>query len=193
MNLKELIVEDRFGGVFRVHRSAFTSAEVGLLERANIFQRCWLYLGHDSEIPNAGDFRRRTVAGQPLFWVRGSDGRARVFYNSCTHWGANVCRLDEGNAELFQCFYHAWTFNNQGELVSVPDEAAYGEGFHKQAMGLASPPRVDNYRGLYFVSFNRDADKSTASGPIGKCFRSTVWTATTCGRCTPPFLNTPRA
>jgi p-cumate 2,3-dioxygenase alpha subunit len=114
MNLKELIVEDRFGGVFRVHRSAFTSAEVALLEQANIFQRCWLYLGHDSEVPNAGDFRRRTVAGQPLFWVRGSDGRARVFYNSCTHWGANVCRIDEGNAELFQCFYHAWTFNNQG-------------------------------------------------------------------------------
>src|SRR4029450_5138299 len=158
MNLKELIDEDRFGGVFRVDRSAFTSAEVALLERANIFQRCWLYLGHDSEIPNAGGFRRRTVAGQPLFWVRGSDGRARVFYNSCTHWGANVCRLDEGNAELFQCFYHAWTFNNQGELVSVPDEAAYGEGFRKQAMGLASPPRVDNYRGLYFVSFNRDAE-----------------------------------
>ena len=158
MNLKKLIDEDRFGGVFRVHRSAFTSAEIAALEQAKIFQRCWLYLGHESELPNAGDFRRRTLAGQPLFWVRGSDGRARVFYNSCTHWGANVCRLDEGNAELFQCFYHAWTFNDQGDLVSVPDEAAYGEGFHKEAMGLASPPRVDNYRGLYFVSFNRDVE-----------------------------------
>jgi p-cumate 2,3-dioxygenase subunit alpha len=82
----------------------------------------------------------------------------RVFYNSCTHWGANVCRVDQGNAELFQCFYHAWTFNNQGHLVSVPDEAAYGEGFRKEEMGLVAPPRLDNYRGLYFVSFNRDVE-----------------------------------
>jgi p-cumate 2,3-dioxygenase subunit alpha len=79
MNLKKLIDEDRFGGVFRVHRSAFTSAEIATLERENIFQRCWLYLGHDSELPNIGDFRRRTVAGQPLFWVRGSDGRIANF------------------------------------------------------------------------------------------------------------------
>src|SRR5512141_1092277 len=71
MKLNKLIDEDRLGGVFRVHRSAFTSTEIAALEQANIFQRCWLYLGHDSELPNAGDFRRRTVAGQPLFWVRG--------------------------------------------------------------------------------------------------------------------------
>ena len=154
MNLQKLIDEDQSGGVFRVHRSVFGSSEIAALEQKSIFQRCWLYIGHDSEIPNAGDFRRRTVAGQPLFWVRGSDRRVRVFYNSCTHWGANVCRLDEGNAELFQCFYHAWTFNNQGDLVSVPDEAGYGSGFRKETMGLASPPRVDNYRGLYFVSFS---------------------------------------
>ena len=154
MHLPKLIDEDRSGGLFRVHRSAFNSADIAALEQANIFQRCWLYIGHDSEIPNAGDFRRRTVAGQPLFWVRGNDGKARVFYNSCTHWGANVCRLDQGNAELFQCFYHAWTFNNHGDLVSVPDEPGYGSGFRKEAMGLVSPPRVENYRGLFFVSFN---------------------------------------
>jgi p-cumate 2,3-dioxygenase alpha subunit len=90
--------------------------------------------------------------------VRGSDGRVRAFFNSCTHWGANVCRVDQGNAEVFQCFYHAWTFNNRGDLVSVPDETGYGEGFCKEAMGLVSPPRVDNYRGLYFVSFNPEVE-----------------------------------
>jgi p-cumate 2,3-dioxygenase alpha subunit len=158
MNPKQLIDEEQSAGLFRVHRSVFTSAEIAALEQENIFKRCWLYLGHESEVANIGDFRRRTVAGQPLFWVRGSDGRVRAFYNSCTHWGANVCRVDEGNAELFQCFYHAWTFNNKGDLVSVPDEAGYGDGFHKETMGLASPPRLDNYRGLYFVSFNREVE-----------------------------------
>jgi len=157
MELQNLIYEDRDRGIFRVHRSALTSEEIAELERKNIFDKCWLYLGHESEVEKPGDFRRRTVAGRPLFWVRGSDGKVRVFHNTCTHWGANVCRVDEGNAETFQCFYHAWTFNNKGELVSVPDEAGYSHGFDKAEMGLVSPPRLEHYRGLYFVSFNPDA------------------------------------
>ena len=158
MDLNSLVDDDSSGGIFRVHRSVFTSPQIAELEQRNIFNRCWIYLGHESEIPNSGDFRRRTVAGKPLFWVRGSDGQVRVFHNSCTHWGANVCRFDEGNAEVFQCFYHAWTFNNRGNLVSVPDEAAYGAGFRKEAMGLVSPARIDHYRGFYFVSFNPDIE-----------------------------------
>ncbi|NIO08663.1 MAG: Rieske 2Fe-2S domain-containing protein, partial [Deltaproteobacteria bacterium] len=82
--------------------------------------------------------------------------KVRVFYNTCTHWGANVCRVDEGNADVFQCFYHAWTFNNKGELVSTPDDPGYAAGFDKKELGLGSPPRLENYRGLYFVSFNPD-------------------------------------
>ena len=49
---------------------------------------------------------------------------------------------------------HAWTFNNQGELIRVPDEAGYSKAFNRAEMGLKSPPRVDNYRGFIFVSFN---------------------------------------
>src|SRR5437870_10115354 len=156
MELQNLIYENRDRGIFRVHRSALTSPEIAAIERNNVFDRCWLYLGHESEVEKPGDFRRRTVAGRPLFWVRGNDDKVRVFHNTCTHWGANVCRVDEGNAETFQCFYHAWTFNNKGELVSVPDEAGYSHGFDKTEMGLVSPPRLEHYRGLYFVSFNPD-------------------------------------
>jgi p-cumate 2,3-dioxygenase alpha subunit len=162
MTLQELVHEDRERGIFRVHRSAFTSSGIAECEQKNIFDKSWLYLGHESEVENPGDFRRRVVAGRALFWVRGSDGQVRVFHNTCTHWGANICRVEEGNAETFQCFYHAWTFNNKGELVSVPDEAAYSRGFDKAEMGLVSPPRLASYRGLYFVSFNPDvADLTT--------------------------------
>ncbi len=125
MDLQNLIYEDSQKGLFRVHRTALTSLEILELERKNIFDRCWLYLGHESEIENPGDYRRRTVAGRPLFWVRGNDGKVRVFYNTCTHWGANVCRVDQGNAELFLFYYHALTFNNKGDLVSVPDDPGY--------------------------------------------------------------------
>lgn len=154
MERQRLIHEDGERGIFRVHRSAFTAPAIVEQERRHIFDNCWLYLGHESEVAKPGDFRRRTVAGRPLFWVRGNDGRVRAFHNTCTHWGANVCRVDAGNAETFQCFYHAWTFDNRGELINVPDEAGYAPGFDKAELGLASPARLESYRGLYFVSFN---------------------------------------
>jgi p-cumate 2,3-dioxygenase alpha subunit len=158
MDPGSLVYEDCRRKIFRVHRSAFTSPELLELERKNIFDKCWLYLGHESEVEKPGDFRRRTVGGRPLFWVRGSDGKVRVFHNTCTHWGAYLCRLEEGNAEVFQCFYHGWTFNNRGELISVPDDTGYSEGFDKSEMGLVAPPRVESYRGLYFVSFDPDVE-----------------------------------
>ena len=154
MELKGLIIDNPEAGIFRVHRSAMTSPEILQMEQERVFNKCWLYLCHESEVENPGDYRRRNVAGRPLFFVRGSDGKVRVFLNTCTHRGALICRRDQGNADVLQCFYHAWTFNNQGELVGVPDEAGYGKAFNRAEMGLKSPPRVDNYRGFIFVSFN---------------------------------------
>ncbi len=157
MATQPLIVDDIQGDVFRVHRSAMTSPEVLKMERRNLFDRCWLYMGHESEVPNAGDYRRRKVGGRPLFFVRASDGKVRVFYNTCRHRGALVCRHDQGNGEIFQCFYHAWTFNSRGELIGVPDEEGYAEGFDKSDLGLLSPPHVDSYRGFMFVCYDPNA------------------------------------
>ena len=106
-----------------------------------------------------GDYRRRNVAGRPLFFIRGSDGKLRVFLNTCTHRGALICRHDQGHADVLQCFYHAWSFNNHGDLVGVPDEAGYPVSFNRPEMGLKPPPRVDSYRGFVFVSFNPDVEE----------------------------------
>ncbi len=152
--LKDLIQDDPERGIFRVHRSVMTSQELFEAERQRIFDRCWLYAGHESEVPRPGDYKRRTVAGRPIMFVRGSDNQVRVLLNTCPHRGAMVCRQDEGNANIFQCFYHAWTFNNKGELIGTPEEDGYGWGFDRAERSMCPPPRVDNYRGMYFVSFN---------------------------------------
>jgi p-cumate 2,3-dioxygenase subunit alpha len=161
VRIEDLIDDRPQEGRFRVHRSAMTSAEIFERERAMIFDRSWLYIGHDTEIPNAGDYRRRLVAGRPLFLLRGSDGTVRAFFNTCTHRGAQICRPDEGRAQSFQCFYHAWTFNTLGELAGVPEEEAYGEHFDRGPYALKSPPRLENYRGFYFVSFDPAIDDLT--------------------------------
>lgn len=158
MELSNAIVEDRDRGTFRVNRSTMTSPEVHQLERERIFEKFWLYVGHESEVPKPGDYLRRNVGGCPVMFVRGNDGEARVFLNTCPHRGALVCRQERGNARLFQCFYHAWTFNNQGDLVGTPEEEGYAEGFDPGERSLVPPARVENYRGMIFLSYNPEVE-----------------------------------
>lgn len=158
LNLEDMVLEDVDAGTFKVQRTALTSEEVFEIEREKVFSHTWLYVGHDSEIAEPGDYIRRDVADRPLILTRGKDGDVRVFYNSCTHRGARVCRQDAGNATSFQCFYHAWTFGLDGQLRGLPDQEGYGPDFDKSAMGLQSPPRLECYRDFWFVSYDPDIE-----------------------------------
>ena len=148
----DVLIDDRAQGLFRVRRRAMTTPAYLDREQAEVFGRSWLYVGHESEVPNRGDFVRRAVAGRQVVLVRGKDGQVRVLYNSCTHRGAMVFRQDRGNGDVFQCFYHGWTFDASGRLRRVPGDEAYGGCFTKDDLGLYAPPRVEQYRGLWFVS-----------------------------------------
>lgn len=157
MQLQDLLIDDAERGVFRVHRSCMTSEELLALEQQRIFETCWLYVGHESEVPERGSYRRRRIAGRPLILVRGSDGEVRVLENTCRHRGALVCRADSGRADAFTCFYHGWNYNNKGELVGVPDAEGYAPSFHRAEHRLLAP-RTESYRGFYFVTFAAEAE-----------------------------------
>jgi p-cumate 2,3-dioxygenase alpha subunit len=147
--------EDCEGHRFRVHRETMTSRRVFGEEMARIFNRCWLYVGHESEVCNPGDYVRRPVGNRPVFMVRGArSGAVHVFHNTCTHRGAVVCRHKAGNAKVFQCFYHAWSFDSEGELVGVPDREGYGGELDFAALGLRPVARVESYRGFVFLCFD---------------------------------------
>ena len=149
-----LIVDDKRNGTFRVNRETMTSEGIRELEIRRVFDRSWLYLGHESEVNEPGAYRRRSIAGRSIMFVRGSDGEIRGFHNTCPHRGAIVCRHDAGCAKTFQCFYHAWTFDNQGRLVGVPGKDAYEGGcFDQKERSLKPVARLEAYRGFYFVSF----------------------------------------
>ncbi len=151
------LIDDREKGKFRVHRRAMTDPAVLAEEWDKVFGRCWLYVGHDSEIPEPHDFRARTVGRRPLIFTRNDAGHVQVFINSCTHRGAILCRQKAGNGRFLKCFYHAWTFDTAGQLVALPGEDAYGPSFDRAELSLAAPPRVDQYRGFWFVSYNPEA------------------------------------
>jgi phenylpropionate dioxygenase-like ring-hydroxylating dioxygenase large terminal subunit len=150
------VVEDRHGMTFRVDREALVSAEVLEAERRAIFDRCWIYVGHGSELAGPGDFRTRSVAGRPVIFCRDAGGTVRCLLNSCRHRGAVVCGEREGNHRYFTCPYHGWTYDGDGALVKVPGEDAYA-ALDKGALGLVAPPRLESYRDFHFVNFARDA------------------------------------
>jgi p-cumate 2,3-dioxygenase subunit alpha len=125
-------------------------------ERREIFDKVWLYVGHETELKKRGDFKTRRVAGRPVIFARDAKGVLRVWINSCPHRGAMLCREGRGNTRFMTCFYHGWSFSTSGEMVSMPDDASYGPDFERP--GLASPAHVDSYRGFVFVSFNPDVE-----------------------------------
>ncbi|MGW1783685.1 aromatic ring-hydroxylating oxygenase subunit alpha [Streptomyces sp. NPDC002143] len=137
---------------FRVRRDVMVDPQVFAAERDRIFEKCWLYIGHESELRKPNDFVTRTVAGRPLIFARDNKGAYRVWVNSCPHRGAMLCREGKGNARFMTCFYHGWSFSTSGQMVSMPGDDSYGPEFERP--DLAAPARVDSYRGFVFVSFD---------------------------------------
>src|SRR5689334_17063199 len=100
----------------RISRRIYGDAEVLELERRRIFGRAWCFLGHESEIPEPGDYVARELAGEPVILIRGEDGVVRAFLNACRHRGMRVCRADRDRVRYMRCPYHGWTYNANGEL-----------------------------------------------------------------------------
>src|SRR5438874_1795131 len=141
-----------------ISRRIFIEPEIYEQELERIFARCWLYLCHDSQIPQPGDFLTTYMGEDPVLVVRAGDGRVRAFLNVCRHRGNRLCRADAGNAASFTCAYHGWTYRNDGRLVGVPylKEAYHGE-LERERWGLMPVAQLDNYKGLYFATFDAQA------------------------------------
>jgi benzoate/toluate 1,2-dioxygenase subunit alpha len=138
----------------RVHRSLYLDPDVFELEMSKIFGSTWVYVGHDSLVPNPGDYLTTRIGSQPVVLSRHGDGQIYVIYNSCGHRGAIVCNEDQGNATLFRCCYHGWTFKTNGDLDAVSMPKGYGKQFDttNPALGMGRLPRVAVYRGFVFAS-----------------------------------------
>ena len=146
----------------RVPLRSFNDAELHELELDRIFTRAWVFIGHESEIPARGDYVQRRIGRDPFVFARGEDGEIRVLFDACRHRGATVCRAERGNAALFRCPYHGWTYKNTGELVGAPFlKDAYGKDLDKAKMGLLAAPQVETLHGFVFASLDPDSPTLT--------------------------------
>src|SRR5438046_7577223 len=147
MEIKSLV--DPEGGL--INRRIFADREIYELERERLFARCWLYLGHESEVPNPGDFVSAYMGEEPVILWRDSIGRIRAFLNLCRHRGNRVCRADRGNAKLFTCSYHGWTYSSEGKLAVVPMADAV-QGLDRAQWGLIAVAHIAGQRRWTFAS-----------------------------------------
>jgi benzoate/toluate 1,2-dioxygenase alpha subunit len=145
---------DEQPGEFRVSTAAYRGPEIFEAEMERIFYRGWVYLCHESEVEQPGDFKSTQIGTRPVIVAKDRDNKVYASLNACTHRGATVCREEKGNTRAFVCPYHGWSFRPSGALVGIPDEARYPEGFSKSAKSLVAVPRVASYGGLIFGSFN---------------------------------------
>jgi phenylpropionate dioxygenase-like ring-hydroxylating dioxygenase large terminal subunit len=141
-----------------VDRRLFVDEELYRLEQERIFARCWLFVGHESQLESTGSFLTTTMGEDPVLIVRDRSGKLRGYLNSCTHRGTKVCRVDSGKASAFKCPYHGWTFNTEGALLSVPRLGpAYGDEFDRSKHGLREVAKIDSIHGLIFATWDSDA------------------------------------
>ncbi|MCI2418393.1 aromatic ring-hydroxylating dioxygenase subunit alpha [Saccharopolyspora sp. K220] len=148
-----------------ISRDIFMSERIHQAELENLFPRAWLFVGHATQVPEPGDFFSSWMGADPVLLTRDDKGEVHVLLNSCRHRGMRVCRYDAGNSMQFTCPYHAWSYSMDGSLVAVPGDlhgvphnrAAYGGRLEKEKWGLVRAPKIEDYKGLVFASWDAQA------------------------------------
>ncbi|VBA37704.1 Biphenyl 2,3-dioxygenase subunit alpha [Mycobacterium attenuatum] len=129
------------------------------LEKERLFGRAWMFVAHESEVPQEGDYVVRRVLDDSFIIARDSDGVVRALFNMCLHRGMQLCRAEMGNASNFRCPYHGWTYRNDGRLTGLPfhREAYGGDAGFPKGQTLLPAPNLASYNGLIFVSLDARA------------------------------------
>lgn len=134
----------------------YASERVFAAEKTQIFQKLWLLVCHESEIPEIGDYRTTEIAGTPIILVRSEGGKIRALLNVCAHRGARIANNASGNTRKFTYFSHLWSYDTDGRCIDIPR----GEGY--ESVGVAPADcnlnqfRVEVRGGLVFVSLAPD-------------------------------------
>ena len=129
---------------------AYTSQEWFDREQRVIFSRVWRFAGFAEDITEPGQFISVQAGLNNIFIVMGRDRRLRAFHNICRHRGTQLLRAVGKAQRAITCPYHDWTYNLEGELVSVPEADKEFSGLDKTCLGL-KPASVDLWRSMLFV------------------------------------------
>ena len=150
----EKAMEPYTAGAKSLPQKYFVSPDIFTKEQAEIFSKEWLLVGHQSQIPDAGDYIVQRVNHESLFVIRDRGAKIHGFFNVCRHRGSRLIEDNCGNRAAIQCPYHAWIYGLDGRLIGAPhmDEVP---GFEKADYPLHEV-NLGIWEGFIFVNL-RDA------------------------------------
>lgn len=147
-SVDELIASHKPG--YALDQRFYTDPEIYDLEIDRVVTRNWILAGHQSELPEPGDFKVLNVANESAIIVRGSDGELKAFANVCRHRGSLVCLESAGNTTKFVCPYHSWMYDIDGKLSAA--RSMVGE-FDKSDYSL-NKVSLEVIHGLVLICFS---------------------------------------
>ena len=137
----------------------YTDADIYERDISEIFLKSWLYAGHTSEIPNAGDWFLFELATESVIIIRNADGDINALLNVCRHRGSKICLQQKGCSKMLVCPYHAWGYDLNGQLKG----AAYmGDDFDTTGISLKNI-HTEVLEGLIYINF---ADQPSSFVPV---------------------------
>jgi benzoate/toluate 1,2-dioxygenase subunit alpha len=156
-SVSSALIDDIARGDHRLNREIYTDEALFELEMQLIFEANWVFVAHESQIPEPHDFFTTYIGRQPVVLSRTASGELSCFLNSCAHRGAMVVRKKTGNRKTHTCGFHGWTYDCSGSLKGITDQerGAYPDTLDEGKLGLKNI-RVESYRGFVFASINPD-------------------------------------
>ena len=116
-----------------LERDFYCSPEDYQVDLEMIWYRDWLFVGHDCEVSNPGNYLTVQVGEYPILVVRDREGALHAFHNTCRHRGSRICSAEHGSSPRLVCPYHQWTYALDGRLIAARD---MGGEFDKSQHGL---------------------------------------------------------
>ena len=147
LTIEQLIASQKPG--YALAQRFYTDDDIYELEVERIINRNWILAGHESELPEPGDYKVFKVARESAIIVRGKDGALKAFANVCRHRGSRVCLEAKGNAKKFTCPYHGWTYDIDGNLIAARN---MDSDFDASTHGLKGVS-IDYLHGFLFICF----------------------------------------
>ena len=151
---------DESNSNFRVARSAYTDQDIYEIEMKNIFEANWVYICHESQIPNVGDYYSAKIGRQPVFVIRQNNNEIGGFVDACSHRGATLSRTRRGSMKTITCRFHGWCFDLKGHCIKIKEEeVGWPSGVEKSRFNLKSLARVKSYKGFIYVSLEEPSQE----------------------------------
>jgi phenylpropionate dioxygenase-like ring-hydroxylating dioxygenase large terminal subunit len=149
-NIKQLVAEQKQG--FSLAQTFYKDIDIYAAEINNIFLKHWLFAGHVSQVPIAGDYFTFEFDTESVIVLRTTTGEIKAHINVCRHRGSKICLEQSGTQKSLTCPYHAWNYNLDGELISarnMPNDFELSDnGLHKVNVELLG--------GLIFVCLSEN-------------------------------------